>query len=96
MTKAPDPFVVSLSNRGRAPIVLQRAQDGRRKGANDFSMGALRLAGLAPRLLGWPPDDFWKATPAELAAILCTDHASPEQPLSRAELDHLLERERDG
>jgi uncharacterized phage protein (TIGR02216 family) len=61
-----------------------------------FSAGAARLAGLVPRLLGWPPGEFWKATPAELAAILHTSEASHEQPLSRAELEHLLERERDG
>jgi uncharacterized phage protein (TIGR02216 family) len=61
-----------------------------------FSAEALRLAGLVPRLLGWPPGEFWNATPAELAAILCTGEANHEQPLSRAELEHLLEREGDG
>jgi uncharacterized phage protein (TIGR02216 family) len=25
---------------------------------------------MAGALLGWRPDDFWKATPAELAAVL--------------------------
>lgn len=35
-----------------------------------FSEGAARLAGLAGALLGWRPDEFWKATPAELAAVL--------------------------
>jgi hypothetical protein len=35
-----------------------------------FSAGAAKLAGLAGALLGWRPDEFWKATPAELAAVL--------------------------
>lgn len=35
-----------------------------------FAEGAGRLAGLAGALLGWPPDTFWAATPAELAAVL--------------------------
>lgn len=34
-----------------------------------FAEGAARLAGLAAALLGWRPDDFWNATPAELASI---------------------------
>ena len=35
-----------------------------------FSEAAGRLAGLAGALLGWRPEEFWKATPAELAAVL--------------------------
>lgn len=35
-----------------------------------FSETAGRLAGLAGAVLGWRPDDFWNATPAELAAVL--------------------------
>jgi uncharacterized phage protein (TIGR02216 family) len=34
-----------------------------------FSDAARRLAGLAGALLGWRPDEFWRATPAELAAV---------------------------
>lgn len=34
-----------------------------------FGEAAARLAGLAG-VLGWRPDDFWSATPAELAATL--------------------------
>ena len=62
-----------------------------------FSDSARRLAGLTPRLLGWRPDDIWGATPAELAAILAADadHAAPD-PLSRAELDKLMEQDRNG
>ena len=35
-----------------------------------FSDAARRLAGLAGALLGWRPDEFWSATPDELAAVL--------------------------
>lgn len=35
-----------------------------------FADGAVRLAGVAGWLLGWRPEEFWRATPAELAAVL--------------------------
>lgn len=35
-----------------------------------FADGAARLAGVAGWLLGWRPDEFWRATPAELGAVL--------------------------
>ena len=60
-----------------------------------FAAGALRLAGLVPRALGWRPDDFWTATPAELAAIF-TEPADGGAPLTRGELDALMEQDRHG
>lgn len=35
-----------------------------------FAAAAARLAGVAGALLGWRPDEFWCATPTELAAVL--------------------------
>jgi hypothetical protein len=35
-----------------------------------FSVGAGRLAGVAAWLLGWRPDEFWRATPDELSAVM--------------------------
>ena len=35
-----------------------------------FADSALQLAGQTALLLGWRPDDFWNATPADLATIL--------------------------
>ena len=36
----------------------------------DFRGAALRLAGLAGVVFGWAPDAFWRATPAELGALV--------------------------
>ncbi|WP_156447450.1 phage tail assembly chaperone, partial [Blastomonas sp. CCH1-A6] len=33
-----------------------------------FADAARALSGLAARLLGWRPQEFWQATPDELAA----------------------------
>lgn len=64
-------------------------------GVPDFGSGALRLAGLAAPGLGWRPAEFWGATPAELAAAIAYP-ASEFIPVSRTEIDILLERESDG
>jgi uncharacterized phage protein (TIGR02216 family) len=57
-----------------------------------FSEGARRLAGLAGALLGWRPDEFWRATPAELAAVLQAMIPGEGEALSRSELGRLMER----
>ena len=54
---------------------------------------ALRWQALAARALGWRPDDFWNATPAELAACL-TPRESAAAPLGRGDLDRLMEQNR--
>ena len=72
-------------------MILRQAQDER----ETFAGGALRLAGLVPRALGWRPADFWDATPAELAAIF-SDNAPGEAPLTRGELAALMEQDRHG
>lgn len=35
-----------------------------------FEATAIRLAGFAGAALGWAPDAFWRATPAELTAVV--------------------------
>jgi len=57
-----------------------------------FAQCAARLAGLAGALLGWPPHEFWRATPAELAAVLGALAGPGEAGLSRGELAGLMER----
>ena len=55
-----------------------------------FGPGAARLVGLAARLLGWRPDELWRATPADLAAALAPPE-NPAAPLSRGELARMME-----
>jgi uncharacterized phage protein (TIGR02216 family) len=61
----------------------------------EFAAAAGRLAGLAGALLGWRPDEFWKATPAELAAVLAA-MAPVEATASHSDLDRLMEMFPDG
>ncbi len=63
--------------------------------STQFGPAARRLAGATSRLLGWRPQEFWDATPAELAAILAPDPDVGESgaPLSRAELNRLMEHD---
>jgi len=37
-----------------------------------FADSAGRLAGFAGAVLGWAPEVFWRATPAELAGVVGT------------------------
>lgn len=60
-----------------------------------FAAVAARLAGAVPRLLGWTPDAFWNATPAELAAIL-RPPGDNTAPLTRDDLKRLMEEDNHG
>lgn len=64
--------------------------------ADTFTVAAARLAGLSGRLLMWPPDWFWQATPAELAAILFAEPEATTSGIDRQTVDTMMERERDG
>ncbi|QZH76363.1 MAG: phage tail assembly chaperone [Erythrobacter sp.] len=64
--------------------------------AERFTASAARLAGLSGRLLSWPPDWFWQATPAELAAILFVDPEATTSGIDRQTIEQMMERERDG
>jgi len=55
-----------------------------------FSEAAGRLAGMAGAALGWRPDEFWSATPAELAAVLRAMVGEGEESVSAAELERLM------
>jgi hypothetical protein len=61
-----------------------------------FGDGALRLAGIAGRVLGWPPDWFWNATPAEITAILFAHGEPAAGGIDRKTIEQMMERERDG
>ena len=58
-----------------------------------FGPGAARLAGLTARLFGWLPDQFWRATPAELAAVLSPYREDGAEPLARDDLNRMMERD---
>ena len=61
-----------------------------------FADAAERLAGLTGLLFGWSPDTFWRATPAELGAVVRA--ASPEaaSPPDKDALAALMRRFPDG
>lgn len=61
-----------------------------------FAQSAARLAGLTGAILGWRPDEFWRATPAELAAILTALTPETEAPPDAAQLSRLMEQFPDG
>jgi uncharacterized phage protein (TIGR02216 family) len=61
-------------------------------GMERFSEAAARLAGLAGALLGWRPDEFWRATPAELGAVLGAMVGPEVDSTSRSDLERLMER----
>ena len=56
-------------------------------------MRASQLSGLAARMLGWRPEEFWRATPAEMAAALGEDEI---EPVAGEELAALMARFPDG
>lgn len=45
-----------------------------------FGEAAARLSGVAAMLLGWRPDEYWNATPAELALALEPPAGAAEPP----------------
>lgn len=55
----------------------------------EFAAAASRLAGMAGVLLGWRPEEFWTATPAELAAVLGA-LAGEEEGASAGDLERLM------
>ncbi len=61
-----------------------------------FSEAAARLAGMAGALLGWRPEEFWLATPAELASVVASLAVGGAAPMTREELARLEERFPDG
>lgn len=55
-----------------------------------FGEAAARLCSIASQLLGWRPDEFWNATPAEMALAL---HLPGEGEVpDRATIDELKRR----
>ena len=58
---------------------------------------AVMLAGVTARVLGWRPDDFWAATPADVAAVLAAwRDGEAGEGMSRAGLAAMMEKCPDG
>jgi uncharacterized phage protein (TIGR02216 family) len=62
----------------------------------EFAETASRLAGAVALLLGWRPHEFWRATPAELAAVLAAMRGEAAAEFGRADLERLMEAYPDG
>ena len=54
-----------------------------------FGERAVELASYAATLLGWRPEEFWDATPAELMTALGLDRHDSE-PVDRVEIERLM------
>lgn len=62
-----------------------------------FADCAARLAGLAGALLGWRPDEFWRATPRELAGVIAALAGDAgAEPLGGGDVARLKEMFPDG
>jgi hypothetical protein len=62
--------------------------------SENFAATARRWNKLAARLLGWRPDDFWSATPAELVMALAErGDVAANMPPSRELIARMMERE---
>ena len=59
------------------------------RGEGLFAEGAAFLAGVAGAVLGWRADEFWRATPAELGAVLGALAPEGEAGVSAGELERL-------
>lgn len=61
-----------------------------------LAQSGARLCGHLCRNLGWHPEQFWAATPAEIATIL-TDPAAEATPgIDRNDLHELMKRDDNG
>lgn len=56
-----------------------------------FGEAAARMCTAASLILGWRPDEFWSATPAELALALQAP-AEANEALDRATIEELRRR----
>jgi molybdopterin biosynthesis enzyme len=66
--------------------------------ADSFAIRAARLAGMAGAVLGWQPEEFWAATPAELKVIfqVFAGDSTPDVHAGGGDLVRLMEMFPDG
>ncbi len=56
-----------------------------------FAGAAARAVRVAAALLGWRPEDFWAATPADLRLALGLDDGGDAAPADAAMMARLME-----
>jgi hypothetical protein len=61
-----------------------------------FAGSAVALCGHCAVLLGWRPNEFWNATPAELACVIKALTAQAEMPPETDDISKLMEMFPDG
>jgi hypothetical protein len=61
-----------------------------------FAENAIRLSGQCAVLLGWRPQEFWDATPAELSAIIVAMAPEDAAPPTPNIISQLMEQFPDG
>ena len=68
------------------------------RGHTYFASSIEKLSGTVSAVLGWTPDQFWQATPAELATIFAVFAGSGpgHVPLGTEQLEKLKETFPDG
>jgi len=83
---------------GTAPVLAGPFRPGPRPspGRQEESDRPAALAGLACASLGWSPDQFWAATPAELAAIVRAIGGERAAPADAGLLQRMKEAFPDG
>lgn len=63
--------------------------------SDSFAACAIQWVGLSARVLGWRPDEFWTATPADLRNAFAEPGHSVAS-LTRDDLGRLIERDNHG
>lgn len=67
-----------------------------RSGEDLFAATAAKLAGAAGMAFGWRPEEFWRATPTELGALVTVLAGEAAEPADAALLARLKEQFPDG
>ena len=91
------PVESPIANGAVGALPLHHPLDGPPPRAGEEFVGAAaRLAGFAGAVFGWSPDAFWRATPAELAAVVRAMAGDDETPPDALTLTRLMEQFPDG
>lgn len=80
----------------RSPSTTAPPRSPSPSGGGSFGAAAARLAGQAGVLLGWSPDSFWSATPAELACVFGAMAGEAPAVAGAGDLRRLMEMYPDG